>query len=79
MQADILNSRPDDGQATDLGGEHVDLISALPYITEETLNRVGGLKVSVHDLRKRIKRQEVLFVLRQASHRFPDSAECTWL
>ena len=54
MQADILNSRPDDGQATDLCGEHVDLISTLPYITEQTLNRIGGLKVSVHALRKRI-------------------------
>jgi hypothetical protein len=70
VQADILNGRPDDGQATDLCGEHVDLISALPYIAEQTLNRIGGLKVSVHALRKRIKRQEGLFVLRQAAHRF---------
>ena len=70
MQADILNGRPDDGQATDLGGEHVDLVSALPYITEQTLNRIRGLNVPVQTLRKGIKRQEVLFVLRQAAHRF---------
>jgi hypothetical protein len=52
---------------------------ALAHITEETLNRIGRLNVSVQRLRKGIKGQEVLFVLSQASHRFPDSAERTWL
>jgi hypothetical protein len=33
----------------------------------------------MHDLRKRIKRQEMFFVFSQAAHRFPDSAEHTWL
>ena len=32
VQADILNSRPDDGQATGLRGEHVNLIGALAHI-----------------------------------------------
>ena len=70
MQADILHTRPDDAQATRLCGKHVDLIGSLPDITEETFNGIGGLNVSVHALRKGIKRQEVLFVLGQASHRF---------
>jgi hypothetical protein len=46
MQVDILNGRPDNGQATGLGGEHVDLIGALSHITEETLN--------AHELRNEI-------------------------
>jgi hypothetical protein len=50
VQADILHGRPDDGHATGLRGEHVDLISALAHITEETLNRIGGLNVSMHPL-----------------------------
>jgi hypothetical protein len=79
MQVDILDGRPDNGKATGLGGEHVDLIGALSHITEETLNGIGRLNMPVHRLRKGIKRQEVLFVLSQASYRFPDSAESTWL
>jgi hypothetical protein len=35
--------------------QHIDLIGALPHIAEETLNRIGGLNVSVHALRKGIK------------------------
>jgi hypothetical protein len=54
MQTDILDRRPDNRQATGLRGEHVDLISALAHITEETLNGIGGLNVSVHRLRKGI-------------------------
>jgi hypothetical protein len=70
MQADILGRRPDNGQATGLRGEDVDLIGALPHIAEQTLNGIGRLNVSVHALRKRIKGQQVLFVLSQASYRF---------
>jgi len=32
-----LDSRPDDGQATHLSREHVDLVGALPDIAEQTL------------------------------------------
>src|SRR5258708_17574872 len=39
-------------------------------LTFQTLNRIRGLNVPVQTLRKGIKRQEVLFVLRQATHRF---------
>jgi len=70
VQANILDGGPDNGQTTGLRREHVNLIGALPHITEETLNGIGGLNVPMHRLRKRIKRQEVLFVLSQASYRF---------
>ncbi len=32
VQADVLHSRPDDGEAARFCGEHVDLISPLPHI-----------------------------------------------
>lgn len=70
MQADILDRGPDNREATVLGREDVDLISPLPHIAQETFNGIGGLNVSMHRLRKGIKRQEVFFVLSQASHRF---------
>ena len=69
VQADILDARPDNRQATGLCREHVNLIGALPYIAEEALNGVGGLDVAVHRLWKRKKREGVLFVLSQASDR----------
>jgi hypothetical protein len=56
VQADILDRGPNDGETTGLGGEHIDLIGALPHIAEKTLNGIGGLNVSVHALRKGIKR-----------------------
>ena len=36
---------------------------ALPDITKQTLNGIGRLNMSVHRLRKRIKGEEMLFVL----------------
>lgn len=68
MQADILNRRPDNAEATVLGREDINLISPLPHIAEEALNGIGRLNVSVHPLRKGIKRQEVFFILTQTSH-----------
>ena len=50
--------------------QDVDLIGALANIAEQTLDGIGCLNVSVHVLRKRIKGQQVLFVLSQASYRF---------
>ena len=55
VQADILDGGPDDRQATRLRREHINLIGALAHITEQTLNRIGRLNVSVHALRKGIK------------------------
>ena len=69
-QADILDGGPDNCQATGLRREDVDLISPLPHIAKETFNGVSRLNVPVHRLRKRIKRQEVLFVFSQAPDRF---------
>ena len=63
VQADILDGGPDDCQATVLCREHVDLIRPLPYITEETFNRIRGLNVPVQAHRKSIKSQEVFFIL----------------
>jgi hypothetical protein len=40
VQADILNSRPDDGQATGLRREHVDLVGALPHIAEQAFDGI---------------------------------------
>lgn len=79
VQTDILHRRPGDGKATGLGREHFDLIGALPHIAKEALNGIGRLNVPVHSGRKGIKRQQVLFILRQTPYRFPDSAERTWL
>jgi hypothetical protein len=45
----------------------------------EAFDGVGRLNVTMHHLRKRVKRQRVLLVLNQTSYRFPDSAEYTWL
>ncbi len=70
MQTDILDRCPDNRQTTGLCREHVDLIGALPHIAEQTRGGIGSLNVSVHGLRKCIKRQEVLFVLSQAAHCF---------
>src|SRR6266700_3161303 len=41
-----------------------------PHIAEEALNGIGRLNVSMHRLRKLVKRQQVLFILSQASYRF---------
>jgi hypothetical protein len=54
VQTDILDRRPDNHQATGLRREHVNLISALAHITEETLKGIGGLNMPMHSLRKGI-------------------------
>jgi hypothetical protein len=62
VQTDILDRSPDNRETTDLGSEHINLIGALPYVAEQTFDGIGGLNVSVHRGRERIKRQEVFFV-----------------
>ena len=52
---------------------------ALPHEASETFDGIGRLNVSVQSGRKVVKRQQVLFILSQAAHRFPDSAGDTWL
>jgi hypothetical protein len=41
VQTDVLDGRPDNGQATGLGGEHINLIGALPHIAEEAQSAHG--------------------------------------
>jgi len=67
VQTDVLDRRPDNGETTGLGCEHVNLIGTLPHIAEQTFDGIGGLNVSVHGLRELIKRQQVLFILNQTS------------
>jgi hypothetical protein len=78
MQTDILDRRPDNRLTTGLCREHVDLISPLPHIAKKTFNGVGGLNVPVHHLGELVKGQHLVFLLRQASHRFPDSVCHIW-
>lgn len=66
----MLDRGPDDRQATGLGREHVNLVGALSHIAKETFDGVGRLNVTMHDLRKRIKCQQMLLILSQAAHRF---------
>ena len=70
VQADILDNGPHNRQAAVLGGENVNLIGALPHVAEETFDGIGGLNMSVHDLRKFVKRVGLLLLFNQASHRF---------
>src|SRR5258708_21919851 len=70
MQTNVLDRGPDNRQTTGLGREHINLIGALAHIAEEAFNGVGRLNVAMHCLRKRIKRQRLLFLLSQTSHRF---------
>ena len=70
VQADILDGRPDNGQATGLGREHIDLIGSLPHEASEARGGIGALNVSMHALRELVKRQQMLFILSQAAYRF---------
>jgi len=79
VQTNVLDRGQDNRQATGLSGEHINLIGALPHIAKQTLNGIGGLNVSVHGGREVIKRERLLFLLCQTSHRFPDNACCIWL
>ncbi len=44
-QRNALDGGPDDGQATHLGGEHVDLVGPLTDIAEQTLDRLSRLHI----------------------------------
>ena len=67
------------GQTTHLGGKAINLIGALSNIAEEALDGIGGLNVAMHALWKRVKRQEMLFILRSACGPLLGTAEHTWL
>jgi hypothetical protein len=78
VQENVLDRCPDDREATGLCREDINLIGALKHIAKETFDSIGRLNVSVHGGRKLVKRQEILFILSQAAHSFPDSAGYTW-
>jgi hypothetical protein len=67
-QRNGLDGGPDEGEATHLGSEDVDLVGALTNVAEQALNRVGGPDVAVHRLRKVVKGQGLVFLLGQAPH-----------
>ena len=69
-QANILHHRPDDGEATRLGRERVDLIGALAHITKQAFDGIGAANVTVHDRREGIKRQQMLFIFAEAADCF---------
>ncbi len=73
VQTDILDGGPDNGETTGLRCEHINLIGALPHIAEQAFDGVGGLNMSVQGLRKLVKREEVLFIFRQAAQRYPEA------
>ena len=62
-QTDVLHDCPDNSQATGFRRESVNLIGALSYIAKKALNGIGGTNIAMHHLRKRIKREQMLFVL----------------
>jgi hypothetical protein len=70
VQTDILDRGPDNRETTGFRREHVNLIGALPHIAEQAFDGIGGLNVSMRRLRELVKRQQVFFVLSQASYGF---------
>jgi hypothetical protein len=56
VKTDILDGGPDNRQATALSREHVNPIGALSHEASETFDGVGRLNMTMHELRKRIKR-----------------------
>ncbi len=67
-QGHPLDGRPDNRQATHLGGEDINLVGALTNGAEQTLDGVGGADVALHRLGKRVKGQRLVFLLGQTPH-----------
>jgi len=70
MKADILHHGPHHGQTTHLRCEGINLISALSDVAEEAFDGIGRLNVTIHRWREGVKRQQMVFILKQASYRF---------
>ena len=62
-----LHHRPHNGETTGFGGEGINLIGSLSHIAEKAFDGVGRANVAMHDLRKGVKREQMLFILHQAS------------
>src|SRR5579884_3581794 len=65
-----LHHRPHNSQTTSFCGEGVNLIGALSDIAKEAFDRIGRTDIPMHHLGKGIKREQMLFVLYQATDRF---------
>ncbi len=74
-EGNALDGGPDDGQATHLSREHVDLVGPLTDEAPKTLDGVGGPDVAMHGLWKVVKGQRLVFLLAQP----PDRACHIWL
>ena len=59
-QGYALTGGLDKGQATHLGRERIDLVSALANHAEQTLNGMRSSDVAMHRLRKLVKHRGVL-------------------
>ena len=70
METDILHHSPDKGQTTHLSSEGINLIGALSNIAEEAFDGIGRLNVAMHRRWKRVKGEQMLFILHQAADRF---------
>jgi hypothetical protein len=69
-QVYILHDRADDGPTTGFCGEGINLISSLANIAKEAFNGVGTPNIAVYRWWKRIKRQEMFFILAEAADSF---------
>ena len=69
-QTDILHDCPDNGETTGFRREGVNLIGALPDIAKEAFNRIGTANGAMHDGRKGIKSQQMLFIFAEAADSF---------
>jgi hypothetical protein len=67
---DPLHHCPHNGETTGFGGEGVNLISALSDSAEKAFNGVARANRAMHHLGKGVKREQMVFILHQASDRF---------
>jgi len=60
VQANVLDSCPDNRYPGRLRVKHINLIGALAHEARQTFDRIGGLNVSMQGSRELVKRQEVV-------------------
>src|SRR6266704_221017 len=69
-QTNGLHHRPNNGQTRSLCRECVNLVRAPSDVAKEAFNGIGRANVAMHDRRKGVKGQEILFTFHQAPYRF---------
>src|SRR6266487_5028321 len=65
-----LHDCPHDGETTRFRRERINLIGSLPHITEKAFDGVSRANGAMQNLRKGVKREQMVFVLHQAADRF---------